>query len=244
VSPPLVAVAHGSRDPRSAACIHALTGAVRAAAPGLDVRTAFLDLSEPPIGAVLDRLYAEGHREVVVTPLLLGSAYHARTDLPGIVDEATARLPGVRILVADVLGAAPPLEDVAVDRLAATGVDLTDPALGVLLAAVGSSHAPANATVGRMARRLQGRLGVPVVAAFASAARPDVPAALARLRARGAERFAAASWFLAPGLLPDRISALAGAQVPMGAPLGADPRVAELVLHRYEQARLAATRTA
>jgi sirohydrochlorin ferrochelatase len=244
VSPPLVAVAHGSRDPRSAACIHALAGAVRAAAPDLDVRTSFLDLSDPPVGTVLDRLYAEGHREIVVTPLLLGSAYHARVDLPAIVDEATARLPGVRIVVADVLGADPALEAVALDRLTATGVDLTDPALGVLLAAVGSSHAPANAVVSAVARRWQRRLGVPVVPAFASAARPDVPAALTRLRARRAERFATASWFLAPGLLPDRIGALAGPRVPMAAPLGPDPRVADLVLLRYEQARATVSHTA
>ncbi len=38
---PLVAVAHGSRDPRSAAAIHALMDEVRRQRPDLDVRTAF-----------------------------------------------------------------------------------------------------------------------------------------------------------------------------------------------------------
>ncbi|MDI5979760.1 sirohydrochlorin chelatase, partial [Amycolatopsis magusensis] len=52
-----------------------------------------------------------------------------------------------------------------------------------------------------------------------------------------ARRLAVASWFLAPGLLPDRIAALAGPEVPMAAPLGTDRRVAELVLARYAEVR-------
>ena len=44
MAPPLVAVAHGSRDPRSAATISALVEVVRARNPELDVRAAFLDL--------------------------------------------------------------------------------------------------------------------------------------------------------------------------------------------------------
>jgi sirohydrochlorin ferrochelatase len=108
-----------------------------------------------------------------------------------------------------------------------------------VLAAVGSSNAPANAAVARIAERWQARHGLPVVPAFASATKPDVPAAIAKLRARGADRIAVASWFLAPGLLPDRVARLAEQAEPgirLAAPLGPDPRAAELVLHRYEMA--------
>ncbi|WP_020666241.1 sirohydrochlorin chelatase [Amycolatopsis nigrescens] len=238
--PPLVAVAHGSRDPRSAATVRELVAAVRRSAPELDVRTAFLDLSEPRVTTVLRELHAEGHAEAVVVPLLLGSAFHARVDLPALVAEVTARRPGFRVSVSEVLGADPALQAVALDRLAATGVELDDPELGIVLAAVGSSSTEANAVVSGLARHWRRRLPVAgtsglVAPAFASAARPDVPAALAELRARGARRIAVASWFLAPGLLPDRIAALAG-NVPMAAPLGPEPRVAELVLRRYQQA--------
>jgi sirohydrochlorin ferrochelatase len=45
-----------------------------------------------------------------------------------------------------------------------------------------------------------------------------------------------ASWFLAPGLLPARVAAAAGAGVPVAEPLGADPVVAEVVLDRYRAA--------
>jgi sirohydrochlorin ferrochelatase len=72
-----------------------------------------------------------------------------------------------------------------------------------------------------------------VRAAFASAASPDVPAAVAALRASGARRIAVASWFLAPGRLPDRVAALAGPDAVVAAPLGPDPALAELVVARY-----------
>ncbi|MBK1786471.1 sirohydrochlorin chelatase [Prauserella cavernicola] len=244
---PLVVVAHGSRDPRSAATVRALGDVVRATAPGLDVRVAFLDLSEPSVPDVLTTLHAEGHRHVVAVPLLLGRAFHARVDLPGIVDDVTSRLPRLRVSVADVLGADPLLEAVALDRLRATGADLADPELGVVLSAVGSSHGPANDVVARVAERWQASHECLVAPAFASATKPDVPAAIAKLRARGARHFAVASWFFAPGLLPDRIRDLARAAAPgspVAAPLGPEPRVAQVVLERYADAVSATLRSA
>ncbi|MEU6646499.1 sirohydrochlorin chelatase [Saccharomonospora sp. NPDC046836] len=243
---PLVVVAHGSRDPRSAATVRALVDLVRATAPETDARAAFLDLSEPPVGDVLAGLHAEGHQHVVVVPLLLGRAYHARVDLPGLVTAVTARLPRLEVSIAGVLGADPLLEAVAVDRLTDAGADLAAADLGVVLAAVGSSHAPANAVVARLARRWA-RHGCQVSPAFASATKPDVAAAVAKLRARGARRFAVASWFLAPGLLPDRVRAQAGQAAPgvlIAGPLGADARVAGVVLDRYAEALATTARSA
>ncbi len=230
----LVAVAHGSRDPRSAATVHALLDVVRALRPSLDVRGSFLDLSAPRLGDVLRGVHGDGHRSAVVVPLLLGKAFHARVDVPGAVAEA--RLPSLDVTIADVLGPDPRLESAALRRLASAGVASGDPSVGVVLAGAGSSHAPANRLVTSIARRWAAGSGwAGVEAAFASTASPDVPTAVARLRARGARRIAVASWFLAPGLLPDRVANLAGDAV-VAAPLGPDPEVAELVLHRFDAA--------
>jgi sirohydrochlorin ferrochelatase len=239
----LVAVAHGSRDPRSAAVVHELLDVVRALQPSLDVRCSFLDLSVPLLGDVLRGVAADGHRSAVVVPLLLGKAFHARVDVPSAVAEA--RLPSLDVTIADVLGPDPRLESAALRRLASVGVRSRDRSLGVVLAGAGSSHAPANALVARIAARWAAGSGwAGVEAAFASAATPDVPTAVARLRAQGARRIAVASWFLAPGFLPDRVTRLAGEGAIIAPPLGPDPEVAELILHRYESAlgsRLART---
>lgn len=230
MAPPLVAVAHGSRDPRSAATISALLDVVRQRQPSLDVRAAFLELSAPRLLDVLSALAAEGHREAVIVPLLLGSAYHARVDLPSLVAEAHARLPRLSVTVSEVLGPDRRLSAVALRRLAAAGAPLDDPSLGVLLAGAGSSHAPANATVSAVAASWRFPL---VRAAFASMADPSVPAAVAALRAAGARQIAVASWFLAPGRLPDKVATLAGPDAIIAEPLGPAPELAEVVLDRY-----------
>ncbi|MGW6513921.1 sirohydrochlorin chelatase, partial [Streptomyces niveus] len=69
--PVLVVVAHGSRDPRHAATVHALLRRVRALRPGLRVEAGFLDFNTPSVPRVLEQLDAEGVRDVVALPLLL-----------------------------------------------------------------------------------------------------------------------------------------------------------------------------
>jgi sirohydrochlorin ferrochelatase len=242
---PLIAVAHGSRDPRSAATITALLDVVREREPALDVRAAFLELSAPRLMDVLSALAAEGHRDVVIVPLLLGSAYHARVDLPTLTAEAHARLPRLSVSVADVLGPDDRLSAVALRRLVSAGASLDDPSHGVLLAGAGSSHAPANAAVSAVASSWARRFRVAGVrAAFASMADPTVPAAVAALRAGGAKRIAVASWFLAPGRLPDKVAALAGPDAIVAEPLGPAPELAELVVERYLSAAEPAVRYA
>ncbi|HUQ59506.1 sirohydrochlorin chelatase [Lentzea sp.] len=221
---PLVAVAHGSRDPRSAASIHALLSVVRSLRPELDVRGCFLDLCAPRLNDVL-------RGPSVVVPLLLGKAYHARVDVPAAVAES--RVPAV---VTPVLGPDPRLESAALRRLSEAGVDFGDRSLGVVLAGAGSSHEPANEAVASVARRwARESAWAGVEAAFASIASPSVPEAIERLRLKGATRIAVASWFLAPGLLPDKVASLAGDAV-VARPLGDDVEVAQLVLDRYDEA--------
>lgn len=239
MSTPLVAVAHGSRDPRSAATVHELLDVLRSRRPELDVRAAFLDLSAPKLPDVLTAVHAEGHRRTVVVPLLLGRAYHARIDIPGAVAAVSGRHPLLDVRVADVLGPDDRLEAAALRRLAAEGIDPDDDRFGVVLTGAGSSHEPANTAVRAVARRWAERSRwAGVVAAFASAAGPDVPTAVAALRARGARRIALGSWFLAPGLLPDRCADLALVEDPdtvIARPLGAAPEVADVIADRYRE---------
>lgn len=237
MSTPLIAVAHGSRDPRSATTVTELVRVLRAQRRELDVHAAFLDLSAPRLGDVLAGVAGQGHREAVVVPLLLGAAFHARVDIPGTVARTAARHPRLRVTVADVLGPDPRLETVALQRLGEAGARTDDPELGVILAGAGSSHRPANEAVARVARRwTTANRWVGATPAFAAAADPDVPAAAAALRDAGASRIALGSWFLAPGLLPDRVIGKAGESALIAAPLGAHPQVAAVILDRYAEA--------
>jgi sirohydrochlorin ferrochelatase len=242
-APALVVLAHGSRDPRSAATVAALAELVAQGKPGLNVAVSFLDLSVPRLADVLASAHAAGHRDVVVVPLLLGHAYHARADVPAAVAAGRERYSRLRVQVSEVLGGVtggtPALATAALHRLAEVAGDLDDPELGVVLAGAGSSHPPANAALALMVRRwaaVHGWAGARV--AFA-AGEPTVTAAITELRAAGARRIAVASWFLAAGRLTDRIAAavdIAAPGCPAAAPMGAHPLLARLIHHRYEHA--------
>ena len=78
--PVLVAVAHGSADPRASATIADLAAMARERSPGLDLRAAFLDHAPPSLPQVLSTVEAD--REVTVLPLLLTAAYHSKADIP------------------------------------------------------------------------------------------------------------------------------------------------------------------
>ncbi len=222
LTPSLVAIAHGSRDPRAGATIAGLLAVARDRAAarglaGLEVRGAFLGHAPPAPLQVLTALAGQdgGHdggrgpgRRDVVLPLLLTAAYHSGTDIPGLLAGATAGLPGLRIRYGEPLGPHPALVRALERRLAEAGQDpADDPArTAVVLASAGSSHPAANAAIARMASGWQAARGwLAVRPAYASAASPAPAEAVADLLQAGARRVVVASYLLAPGLFADRI---------------------------------------
>ncbi|MEV5834149.1 sirohydrochlorin chelatase [Nocardia sp. NPDC052112] len=244
--PALIAVAHGSRDPRSAATMSAVVADIAAARPDIDVRLAFLDLNAPSVEQVVTATAAQGHTQAVVAPLLLGSAYHARVDLPGLLAAARTAHPQLLLTQADVLGPDPRLITTVRDRTLTAlgpasgaqprhGEPLGAAAnVGVVVAAVGAASAAANVRTGEVAGQLATLTGWHTEICFVTT-EPSVTQAISRLRARGAERVLVAPWFLAPGRLTDRLLAatpdVAHAQV-----IGPDTVLTEIVWDRYDTA--------
>lgn len=235
-APALVALAHGSRDPRSAATVNALVGEVRTLRPDLRIEAAFLELAKPSFQTVVDRLVRQGHDEVVVVPLLLTEAYHAKVDVPEAVAAAQERHPGLRVRATAVLGLETGFLEVLDRRLRTALTQARVRELDALvLAGAGSSDALANQAVTRLGRVWGGRHHLPVVTAYASAAPPTTGEAVRQFRSQGKRHVAVGSLFLAPGFLPDRAAELAveAGAVAVSEPLGADPVLARTVLARY-----------
>lgn len=235
-APALIALAHGSRDPRSAATITALTELVSCMRPDLRVTTAFLDHSEPDLDSVVDRLVAEGHSEIVLVPLLLTEAYHAKVDVPEAAEAARARHDGIQIQVTDVLGIESAFFRVLDRRLRDVLRENRVRELDALvLAGAGSSDAIANATIARAARAWGAHHKLPTIAAFASSAPPAAGEAVRAHRADGRRNIAVGQLMLAPGFLPDRVKELAyeAGAVAVAEPLGVDEEIAEVILARY-----------
>ncbi|MFF9915300.1 sirohydrochlorin chelatase [Streptomyces sp. NPDC013457] len=266
-APVLLVIAHGSRDPRHAATVHALVREAGSLRPGLRVETAFLDFNLPSVPGVLDRLAAEGVRDVVALPLLLTRAFHAKADIPAVLRQAPA---GLRIRQAGVLGPSPLLVAAvqrrlfeaglkAADRsstgLVPTSAGSTDPAAttawrravdemkrttGVVLASAGSTDPEAIAAIAETARELRRTGWCSVRPAFASASLPRTEDAVRAMRADGVRRVAVAPYVIAPGRLPDRIAAGAADADVLADVLGPSPELARLLVDRYEECHASA----
>lgn len=228
MGPAVLLLSHGSRDPRAAFVVDELVAAVRRRT-GVEVRACHLDFTDPTPDVALQDLATAGHDDIRLVPLLFTPGHHLGTDVPtavaasgvtGIADVGIA--PG---LVTDDPRDRTLLLRALTDRLAESGAAFD----GLVLAAAGSSHEPARDVVADLARDLGELHGIPAGAAFASATGPRVDEALEALRADGCARPAVASLFVAPGRLPDVVSARAG-QVPVADPLGVTPAFVDLLV--------------
>ncbi|MGX7825108.1 sirohydrochlorin chelatase [Actinokineospora sp. 24-640] len=219
----LVLVAHGTRSPAGAATVADLAERVRDRLPEVPVRVAFADVRAPDVTTALRAVRGPA----VVVPLFLAAGYHVRVDVP-----AQVALSGRAAVVTAHLGPAPTLVAALHERLAAAG---WRPGDTVVLAAAGSSDPRALADTRRAAILLGARTGGPVRVGHAATAAPGIAEVVAEARGR----VAVASWLLAPGLF-HQAALDSGADV-VAAPLGAHPRVADLVVRRYVEARVYAT---
>jgi sirohydrochlorin ferrochelatase len=249
--PPLVAVAHGSKDPRAAATVSELLDVVAAraadASGGVDVRAAFLDHCAPSLPQVLGALDGGRARSCIVVPLLLTAAYHSKSDIPAQLAAASGAADGgsLDVRCADTLGPHPLLLAGLERRLREAGVAVDSAAdrarTAVVLAAAGSSDPAANATIADLAAGWRRDRGWRAVApAYASAAGPSPAEAVAAVDP-GRGPVVVATYLLAPGYFADKIrqgAVEAGAAAVSGV-LGAAPEVADVVLARYRAAALA-----
>jgi len=243
--PALLVAGHGSRDRAGAAELEVLLDRVRALDPGLAVEGGFIELSSPPVPVAADRLVAGGARDVVVVPLMLLAAGHAKNDVPALLARVRLEHPGVRFRYARDLGIHPDLLALADERLGAVVAAAERPATAVLVCGRGSSDPDANADLHKVARLLwEGRPYPMVEVCYVGITGPRLPEGLERCRRLGALRIVTLPYFLFTGRLERRIRAECAAfgaahpalDVRVAGYLGPDARVARLVLARWREA--------
>jgi sirohydrochlorin ferrochelatase len=236
----LLLVGHGSRSSEGAAEMLAIARLVAAALPEVAVDVGFLEMTEPPAGPVLDGLAAAGCGRVVVLPLVLLGAGHAKSDVPALVLEGRRRHPDLDVHFGSPLGISRDLVGLLGGALTAAG----GAGLPLLLIARGTSDPDANGDAHKVARLLGEWVGSPFVhTAFTGVTDPVVPAGLEVFARLGYDHMAVAFWFLCTGVLVERarveIAAFTAATGVVGVdagPLGADPGVVPAILERYEEA--------
>lgn len=247
----LLIVGHGSRSAAGVAEYWALARAVTHAAPKMTVGCGFIELAEPDLDTAIDTLVDGGATSIVATPLVLLGAGHMKNDGPAALHRGRHRHAAVEFRYARDLGIHPHVLTVAEEQIRQALGD-NDPAeSAVVLVSRGSSDPDANSDLYKVGRLLADSRGLGLVEpAFVSLAPPGVPAALERCRLLGAKRIVVVPYFLFTGILVKRIRTQSAdwasdhpdIQVISGSHLGPHPRIAELLLERYQEALVGDTR--
>lgn len=216
---PLVLLAHGTRSAEGVAVVRDVASHVGSALGGVDVPVGFVDVCGPTAHEVL-----AGVKDAVVVPYFLTSGYHVRYDVP----QAVAAAPGA--VRTPALGKSPEVVDALRQRLA-EAVGQGPQVDAILLGAAGSSDAGARQEVHCLAALLAAATGTRAAAGFLSGPGPTTYQSLQSLRRDGAQRVAAVSLLLAPGVFYDKLGRV-GADLTT-APLGPHPALVDLVVRRY-----------
>ncbi|VTU29574.1 Sirohydrochlorin cobaltochelatase [Variovorax sp. PBL-H6] len=103
----IVLLAHGSRDIRWRAPVEAVARRVADRDASVEVRCAYLELSQPDLKTAVADLVAGGAQAVRIMPLFLGMGKHLREDLPRLLEEVRALHPQVPVELTPSVGEEP-----------------------------------------------------------------------------------------------------------------------------------------
>jgi sirohydrochlorin ferrochelatase len=210
MSPDTIAllIGHGSPDPRHAAALRTLTTEVdrelAKGSPSMSCEIAFLDHDQPQLGPWLEQT---AHTRVRVVGLLLGAGYHARIDVPRVLDQAPGH---VTVENLGTLGHGAWLFAVLDHLVTDAGGDQSSP---VVMTAAGSTDEHARADVHELCTAWQRTRRGPVLVATLTGPDPRPHDVLTSVDPAEA---IVVPLLLAPGALADRAveaAAAAGARV-------------------------------
>lgn len=150
----LITLSHGSRHPQAVGLIDELSAAAANSA-GVEGYSSHLEFNEPDLRTAVAEAIADGHKHMVIVPLLFTRGFHQKVDVPeqlAAVRQQAQRV-GADVELADGLGTGAAMEELlsrVIARDAPAGAH-------VVLVSVGSSDHAANASVDKLARRVAAR---------------------------------------------------------------------------------------
>ncbi len=116
----VILFAHGSRDPLWRRPLEAVAQRMRARTPALQVRCAYLELTEPDLPTTAAELAGLGLTAVRIVPMFLGAGRHVREDLPALVADLRMQHPQVHWDLQPPVGEDDRLLDMLADLAAGT----------------------------------------------------------------------------------------------------------------------------
>jgi sirohydrochlorin cobaltochelatase len=206
----LLLVGHGTRDRRGQGETALLAREVAERLAPEPVELGYLELAEPALSQAVERLVTRGTRRIVVLPLLLFAAGHAKRDIPAAVEREVGLHPGITWVQTGHLGLQPALMRLAAKRYSQAVAHLAPRrAEETLLLVVGRGSGDVEAQAELRAFSVRRASESPVARAeccFLALAEPSLEAILPQIATAGFRRIVVQPHLLFHGELADRVT--------------------------------------
>jgi sirohydrochlorin cobaltochelatase len=253
----ILLVGHGSRDPEGNEEILRFAELVREKAPQYMIETCFLEFAKPTIPQGIAQCVEQGATRVVLVPIILFAAGHAKIHIPVEIDKAKKLYPQVQFAYGRPIGIHQKVMEILRARLAEAGFDGDDAVsqgegtiyrradTAVLMLGRGSSDGDANGDFLKMSRLLWEQVPVKwVESSFIGVTEPSFPEGLERCLRLGAKEIYVLPYFLFTGILIKRIEEMTAqfaeqhfdVKVRLAGYFGFHPQLVELLLDRVQEA--------
>ncbi len=101
----IVVLGHGSRLEAANEEFRAICGLLAATDRDSVYAPAFLSMSEPGLITTAKQMYEDGIREIIVLPVFVTTGSHVARDIPEIIEVLKSSCTGLKIVMAEHLGA-------------------------------------------------------------------------------------------------------------------------------------------
>ena len=95
---------HGARDLRWREPFDRLAALWQAQNPNTPVELAFLELMQPSLSGAIQKIVAQGIRDITVIPVFFGQGSHLRNDFPRILEECQSEFSDISLNATPAVG--------------------------------------------------------------------------------------------------------------------------------------------
>ncbi len=214
--PAMLVIGHGSRDVDGIEEFEKLANHLRATYPDRLCETGFLEFATPLIGDGVDKLIAQGAKEITAVPGMLMAAGHAKNDIPSEINTLQAQHPDVKITYGTELGVHAKMLQAAKERIesceAEFGEGYKREETLLMVVGRGASDSDANSNICKITRMLEEGMGFGWASTcFIGVTKPLMEPALERSHGLGFKQVIIFPYFLFTGRLVKKIYGIADA---------------------------------
>ncbi|MEW9699108.1 sirohydrochlorin chelatase [Paenibacillus sp. SI8] len=240
-------VGHGSRENEGNEEVRQFVAEIAGKMQGHIVETCFLEFVEPTIMQGIDRCIELGATHVVVIPIILFAAGHAKIHIPSAIDDAKRKYPLAKFTYGRPIGVHDQILDILTSRVENVGIQVNEELeeTALLIVGRGSSDPDANSDLFKIARLFWERLKVKwVETAFIGVTAPLMDAGVERCMLLGAKRVIILPYFLFTGILIGRMEEMVQGyrekysehEFQMAPYFGFHPLLQEILISRAQEA--------